>query len=1019
MSKPAASRGWVYAFCIVPVLAIVSIALLVLAPVRHPGRAGTAAAASQPGIPTPAARGRIQANYAALPLAFEQNKGQTDAQVKYMARANGYTLFLTANDAVFSLHSPSASGDRSTKQLNPKDSTSVVRMQLVGGNALAKVAATNQLPGASNYFLGNDPGRWRTNVPRYARVSYQDVYPGVNLAFHGAQRQLEFDFLVAPRANPEPIDFHFTGAQGLKTDDSGNLIVSSAAGNVVLHKPVAYQEQNGARQTVDARFAVKANNQVKFELGNYDRSRELVIDPSVSVAYATYLGGLAEDDGYGIAIDSSGNVYVTGQTASANFPHLGGVAPNTFSGIFDVFVTKIAAGGSSLIYSTYVGGTGSESGNAIAVDASGDAFVAGGTNSNPFPTTASAFQTSLNGATNAFVFELNPTGNALTYSTYLGGTGQDVALGLALASDNSGDVYVVGTTTSTDFPSKNPLQSTPAGGFVTKLNSLGTALVYSTYLGGGAGDIASAVAVDSSNNAYVTGKALNATFHTTAGAFQTTCASCSGGFPDAFLTVIKADGSSYVYSSFLGGTGADVGDGIAVDSSGNAYIVGSTTSADFPKTTAAPQPTYGGNTDAFVTKLNPGSNGLTDLVYSTYLGGGLFDAGASIALDGSNNAYVTGQTISTTPTPFPTKNATQPALAGGFDAFVSEINAAGSGLVFSSYLGGTGNEDISGNYGAIAVDSAGANIYVTGNTASTDFPATLGSVQPTSGGGTDAYVVDYAQQAFSIAATTPTAVNAGTSATSTVTLTEFNGYSSPVNLTCTVTGAGSPLPSCSASTSFSTNPVTPTSGGAATTLTITTTGPGGALVRPSKIFYAMWLPLAGLSLVGVGFSTSRSRRKQLFGFLMTGMALAALLLLPACGSSSSSGGGGGSCASAPSAPTGLAAASTTSTGTTLNWTAAAVGANCSVTGYTVYQNGTSIGTPTGTTLAVTKLTPATKYNFTVAASDSAGLSAQSAALAVTTLSGATPSGTYTITITGTGTDAAATTRSKQITLTVN
>jgi Beta-propeller repeat/Fibronectin type III domain len=945
-----------------------------------------------------------------------------------MARANGYTLFLTANDAVFSLHSPSTSRDRSTKQLNPKDSTSVVRMQLVGGNALAKVAATNQLPGASNYFLGNDPGRWRTNVPRYARVSYQDVYPGVNLAFHGAQRQLEFDFLVAPRANPEAIDFHFTGAQGLKTDDSGNLIVSSAAGNVVLHKPVAYQEQNGTRQTVDARFAVKANNQVSFELGNYDRSRELVIDPSVSIAYATYLGGSLEDDGYGIAIDSTGNAYVTGQTASANFPVLGGVVPNTFAGIFDVFVTKITADGSSLIYSTFVGGTGNESGNAIAVDASGDAFVAGGTTSNPFPTTAGAFQTSLKGTENAFVFELDPTGSALTYSTYLGGTGQDVALGLALASDNSGDVYVVGTTSSTDFPPQNPLQATPAGGFVTKLNSTGTApLLYSTYLGGGAGDIASAVAVDSSNNAYVTGKALNATFHTTTGAFQTTCASCSGGFPDAFLTVIKADGSSYVYSSFLGGTGSDVGDGIAVDSSGNAYIVGSTTSADFRTTTGAAQTTYGGNTDAFVTKLNPGGKGLTDLVYSTYLGGGLFDAGASIALDASNNAYVTGQTISTTPTPFPTASPTQAALAGGFDAFVSEINAAGSSLVFSTYLGGTQNEDISGNYGAIAVDSFGANVYVTGNTASTaDFPTTLGSVQPTTGGGTDAFVVKYARAVptFTIAATTPVAVNPGSPATSTVTLTAHNGYNLPVTLSCSVTGSGSPLPACSAASSFSPNPATFTAGVATSTLTITSSpGPllsnmhAASTSHARTLFYALWLPIVGLSLAGVGFTSSRSHRKKLLGFLMLGMVMVALFLMPACGGSSSGGGGGGNCAAAPSAPTGLAASSTTGTGTTLNWAAATAGANCSVSGYTIYQGGKSIGTATNTTFNVTGLTASTMYTFTVAASDSAGLSAQSSPVNVTTTAGATPAGKYTITITGT--DANHASQSTAVALTVN
>ena len=322
-------------------------------------------------------------------------------------------------------------------------------MQLVGGNSLAKVSAGNQLPGKINYFLGNDPNKWRTDVAHYARVSYQNVYPGISLAFHGAQRQLEFDFVVAPGANPAPIGFIFTGTQGMKTDNSGNLIVSSTAGNVLLHKPVAYQEQNGVRQPVDARFQLKTNNQVSFELGNYDRSRELVIDPSVSYEYSTYLGGSGNDAGYGIAFDSNGDAYVTGQTASANFPG----ASNTLTGTANAFITKIAADGSSLVYSIYVGGNGAngDSGNAIAVDASGDVFVAGGTTSSNFPHTTGVFQTTLKGAGNAFVLELAPSG-VLTYSTYLGGTGTDVALGIALASDGSGDVYVAGKTSSMDFP---------------------------------------------------------------------------------------------------------------------------------------------------------------------------------------------------------------------------------------------------------------------------------------------------------------------------------------------------------------------------------------------------------------------------------------------------------------------------------------------------------------------------------------------------------------------------------------
>ncbi|MGA7943515.1 MAG: SBBP repeat-containing protein [Candidatus Sulfotelmatobacter sp.] len=930
MSNPATSPGWVCAFCIVPVLAMIAVALLVLSPARHRGAAGTASSGSftsQPGTVTPAARGRIQASYAALPLAFEQNQGQTDTQVKYTARGNGYTLFLTANAAVFSLQPRSAESAPSTvrrgaelraKSLRQRraqeNSDAVVRMQLVGGNSLAKVAASGLLPGKSNYFVGNDPSKWRTDVAHYARVSYEDVYPGVNMAFHGAQRQFEFDFVVAPGANPAPIGFLFTGAQGMKTDDSGNLVISSAAGDVLLHKPVAYQEHDGARQPVDARFMLKANNQVSFELGAYDRSRELVIDPSVSYEYSTYLGGSGNDEGYGIAFDSSGNAYVTGQTASSNFPDVGGVAPDTLHGTANVFVTKIAPSGSSLIYSTYVGGSSSDSGNGIAVDASGDTFVAGGTSSSNFPTTSGAFQTKLGtGATsNAFVFELNPDGTSLTYSTYLGGNGDDVALGIAL--DNAGAVYTGGKTTSTHFPTMNPFQATLAGtsnGFVTKLNSSGTALVYSTYLGGGTGDAVFGIAVDTSDNVYVTGETFSSNFPITGGAFQTTCGSCSGDLSDAFATKLSPTGNALVYSTFLGGSVTDIGDSIAVDSSGNAYVTGQTSSADFPLQSPL-QKTYGGGTsDAFVTKLNPTGSAL---VYSTYLGGSGLDLGASIAIDGSNDAYLTGQTASSN---FPTSGPTQPALGGQNDAFVSEINSAGSQLIFSTYLGGSADEDDGGSYGAIAVDSPGANIYVTGNTQSTNFP-TQSPYQMTNAGGSDAFVVKYAQPpTFTIVATTPEAVAPGTSGTSTVTLTAVNGYISPVNLGCSVSGTGSPLPACS-TTSFSPGQVTPTAVGATSTLTITTTAANAAMFVPRKVFYAMWLPIAGMSLVGIGFGSAHSRRRKVLGFLMIGMVVAGLLLMPACGGSSSSGGGGGG--GGGGTPAGSYTVTITGTGTDTNTT---------------------------------------------------------------------------------------------------
>lgn len=776
-------------------------------------------------------------------------------------------------------------------------------MQLLGDNSMAKISASSRLPGTANYFLGNDPSKWHSGVSRYARVSYQDVYPGVNLAFYGAQRQLEFDFVVAPGANPAPIGFRFTGNQGMKTDDSGNLIIFSAAGDVLLHKPIAYQERNGARQPVDARFSLQANNQIAFELGNYDHNRELVIDPSVSYAYSTYLGGLLDDEGFGIAFDGNGNAYITGETASTNFPTVvGGVSASNKGGGDDVFVSKIASDGSSLIYSTYVGGGGIDSGNAIAVDASGDAFVAGGTASTDFPTTSGAFQTKIgsgstgNASDNAFVFELNSSGSALTYSTYLGGGVSDVAHGVAV--DSSGNAYVAGETFSSDFPTQIPIQATLTGtanAFVTKLNPSGTKLAYSTFLGGSVVDAAQSIALDSSDNAYLTGSTTSLNFPTTTGAYQTACKSClTNKTSNAFVTVVNMAGTAYVYSTFLGGNGTDVGTGIAVDSSGDAYLTGSTTSANFP-TQSALQSVYGGSTDAFVTKLNPTGSAL---LYSTYLGGSGFDAGAGIAIDTAGDAYVTGQTSSsqTGLIAFRLANPIQASLKGPSDAFVSEFNPSGSALIFSTYLGGSLAEDL-GATGGIAVDKPGTFIYVTGNTASTDFPlqsalqTALGSSGTGSSGG-DAFVVKYSQgPAFSMVASTPAVVSPGGTATSTITLTGYNTYNSPVNLTCTVSGAGAPLPACG---TINPNPQTPAgTPGSTSSVMITTTGATARMFHSSKFFYAMWLPIAGMSLAGMGFSSARSRRMKLLGLLMIGMVMAALFLMPACGGGSSHGGGGG------------------------------------------------------------------------------------------------------------------------------
>jgi Beta-propeller repeat len=912
------SRSKIAAVAAVIAVALVLVFIGVSEPESNPSyEIHTRAAAQRAEAASAEQQSRIRARMGRLPLAFEANRGQSDPQVEYLARAVGYTLFLTRAGAVFSFPASSSSSHAerlmnnrltsatparaksdSTKSAHGTghDSCGAIGMKLIGANAQPSVTSSGKLAGAVNYFLGNDRARWHTGVPQYARVSYQNVYPGVEMAFHGEQRQLEFDFIVAGGADSAPIELGFSGARNVSTDAAGNLLLSSSAGKVMLHRPVAYQEKNGVRQSVDARFVVRtaavrssrrySDKQVGFALGDYDHSSELVIDPSVT--YATYLGGTAEDDGLAIAIDHMGDAFVTGQTESTNFPG----ASTVNSGGFDVFVTEIAPEGSKQLYSAYIGGTGDDSGNAIAVDPAGDAFVAGSTaSSTNFPTSKGSLQSTFGGGMlDGFVFELNPTGSELIYSTYLGGGGDDVANGIAFAIDGTGNVSVAGSTTSTNFPTAAALQANIAGtknGFVSKLNSTLSTLVYSTYLGGGAGDFASAIAVDTVGNAYVTGATQNPGFPTK-NPFQPNCGSdgtCNGGLQDAFVTVYNPTGSAYVYSTFLGGSENDTGLGIAVDVAGEAFVTGQTTSSDFPKKSAL-QPGLGGPSDGFITRLSASGSAL---VYSTFLGGSGNDAGTGIAVDAALNTYVTGLTASTN---FPTASATQGTPGGGNDAFVSEINPAGSALLFSTYLGGSLNEDTSaangGPVGAIAVDGGGANFYVSGLTSSTDFP-TKSPLQAANGGAGDAFVTKYTQPVtgpdFTVTGTALPAVNPGAPATSTITVAAVNGYTGTVQLGCNIAGTTA-IPTCSFS------PSTIMGGAGTSTLTLTTSGQA-ALVRPTKIFYAAWLPVLGISLLGIRMGNSGRWRGRKAKLLLLGILLMAIFLLPSCASKNNGGGGGG------------------------------------------------------------------------------------------------------------------------------
>jgi hypothetical protein len=686
----------------------------------------------------PKAQARILDSYGKLPLSFEANHGQADAQVKFLSRTGGYSLFLTEDEAVFTLsegkanaHKAKITGTARTLQSGmaaPK-SGGVLRMKLRDANPAAKVSGVDELAGTSNYFIGNDPKKWRTDVPTYAKVKYEGIYSGIDLVYYGNQRQVEYDFIVAPGADPRRIAFDVRGAKRIRQDAHGDLVLKVGEGEIRWHKPVVYQEGDGPRHLVAARYVITDTNRVGFEVAKYDTNRPLYIDPLI---YSTYLGGSGYDWGYGIAVDGSGNAYVTGLTNSGNFPITSGAFQTTCCG---AFVTKINPAGSALVYSTYLGGSGGASGFAIAVDSAGNAYLTGAA-STGFPTTPGAFQMAYGGGPlDAFVAKLNPAGSALVYSTFLGGSNYDLGQGIAV--DSSGNAYITGPTNSTDFPTKNPLQPAYGGGnedaFVTEMNAAGSALVYSTYLGGSGYEIGTGIAVDGSGNAYVTGSTESTDFPTM-NPLQP--ANGGGNYPglDAFVTKISPAGSAFVYSTYLGGSGEDVAYAIATDHAGNAYVTGLTASTNFPVTPGAFQTVFNGGRrdypDVFVTKFNPSGSAL---VYSTYLGGRFSNYGYGIAVDGAGSAYVTGYTYGNFPV---TASAFQTKTNGYATPFVTKFNPSASALAYSTYLHGTNTD-----YGTgIAVDT-GLNAYVVGVTNSTDFPITPGAFQTTYGGGTwDAFV---------------------------------------------------------------------------------------------------------------------------------------------------------------------------------------------------------------------------------------------------------------------------------------
>ena len=603
-----------------------------------------------------------------------------------------------------------------------------IGMRFVGANPHAQISAEHPLATTVSYLRGDRRSSF-AGLRTFGQIVYRNLWPGIDLAFVGVGGKLKYAFTLRPGADPRAIRFAYDDVKTQALDRRGNLLLSTAIGVMRDARPIAYQ----ATSPVRARFVLQrshASKVVSFAVGTYDSRRPLVIDPGIT--YSTYLGGAAFDGGLAIAVDSAGSAYVTGRTESTNFPTTPGAFHVTTSGAGDVFVTKFSPSGSSVAYSTFLGGTSLDEGRGIAVDAGGNAYVTGYTDSANFPTTAGAFDRSYGGGRDGFALKLSPSGSTLVYSTFFGGSSTDK--GLALAIDSSGTSYITGETNSASFPtttgsfdptwngdfdafvialnsSGSPVYSTFLGGggfddglaitvdgsraayvtgkaspgfpvtpgafdvaqnggydaFVTKLDSTGSRLVYSTYLGGNAWDEGLGLAVDGTGNAFLTGNVQSPNFPTTSGAFDTQL----GDSIDAFLTKVNPAGSGLVYSTYLGGSSWDEGDGLGIDSSGNAYVAGHLASTDFPTTANAADRTENGNVDAFLTKVSP--NG-SSLAYSTYLGSSGWDGGFGLAVDSAGAGYVTGFTGSSQ---FPTTSgAFDTTWNGGTDVFVTKIDTS-------------------------------------------------------------------------------------------------------------------------------------------------------------------------------------------------------------------------------------------------------------------------------------------------------------------------------------------------------
>ena len=682
---------------------------------------------------------------AELPLYFEQNQGQADVRARFLVKGRTSDAYFTNDGILFHLTRPG-------ETTGPSRAGKIVPASYQDKNPrgwwlkLSFVGATPQAPegldrtrAVISYFKGAKD-QWKAGLPTYGRIVYRDLWPGIDLVFGSAKGKLKYTFVVRPGADPGAIQLAWSGAQSVTLTDGGGLKVRTPLGGLDDDAPVSHQmTPAGTRDVATALILEQAGDstRVRFKVGSYDRTASLYIDPGV-LLYCGYIGGNLDDAGTAIAVDGAGSAYVTGQVFStaATFPVT--VGPElTHNGSSDVFVAKVNADGTALEYCGYIGGNLEDTGIAIAVDGAGSAYVTGYTDSDEatFPVAVGPDLTYNGGTYDAFVVKVNAAGTALVYCGYVGGNGFDWGSGVAV--DGLGAAYVTGHTASdeTTFPETVGPDLTHNGSndaFVAKVNAAGSALVYCGYVGGSGSDRGSAIAVDGSGSAYVTGYTASdeATFPVTGGPDLTH----NGGTYDAFVAKVNAAGSALEYCGYIGGNGSDRGSAIAVDGSGSAYVTGYTDSDEttFPVAVGPDLTFNGGTNDAFVAKVNAAGSAL---VYCGYIGGNGIEAGYGIAVDGLGAAYVAGQTASDETT-FPAAVGPDLTYNGNGDAFVAKVNTAGTALVYCGYIGGNSSD---AGYG-VAVDGSGS-AYVAGQTTSdeTTFPVAIGP-DLTHNGNSDAFV---------------------------------------------------------------------------------------------------------------------------------------------------------------------------------------------------------------------------------------------------------------------------------------